>query len=154
MMSKQELTRRTEMLFGHETRPEHFTNHRHCCECAEHDATLQAHTPQTITLAELGSPAWDPVCFMTDVAFRYYFPALVRLVLDGTGDTYYADQFLFHLAYDGQRNRRWQAFSPDQRALVVDVLEYLVEHLAAELDRCYDSDLLIQALEIWSDNDQ
>ncbi len=150
--NKLKLIQQAEALFGREPRPEHFTNHLHCCECAEHDETLQAHTPQTIGLKELGSPAWDPACFMTAEAFRYYFPAMIRLVLLGTGDSYYADQFLFHLTYDGARNRRWQAFNIEERNLVVNVLELLLEEKLEEIENGHDADNLATALEIWSDN--
>jgi hypothetical protein len=37
-------------------KPEHFTNHCHCCECAEHDATLLACDVDSISLQQLGNP--------------------------------------------------------------------------------------------------
>jgi hypothetical protein len=37
-------------------KPEHFTNYRHCCECAEHDATLLAHDVDSIGIEQLGNP--------------------------------------------------------------------------------------------------
>ncbi len=138
-------------VFAETPRPEHFTNYTHCCECAEHDETLRAHTPESIGLDELGNPGWDPMCFATDGAFRYYFPAMVRLALQGSGGSYYVDQFLFHITGDGPRNRRWQAFTATQRELVVAVLEALLEHKAAEIESSYDADRLFQAIEIWSD---
>jgi hypothetical protein len=39
-------------------KPEHFTNYRHCCECAEHDATLLAYDVNTIGVEQLGNPGW------------------------------------------------------------------------------------------------
>jgi hypothetical protein len=44
-------------------KPAHFTNYRHCCECAEHDATLLAHDVHSISFQQLGNPGWDPLCF-------------------------------------------------------------------------------------------
>jgi hypothetical protein len=41
-------------------KPAHFTNYRHCCECAEHDATLLAYDVNSISLEQLGHPSWDP----------------------------------------------------------------------------------------------
>jgi hypothetical protein len=43
-------------------KPEHFTNHRHGCECAEHDATLRAYDVDAIGVAQLGNPGWNPLC--------------------------------------------------------------------------------------------
>ncbi len=141
-------------VFAEAPRPEHFTDYTHCCECSEHDETLRAHTPDSIGLEELGNPGWDPMCFATNDAFKYYFPALVRLALGGTGVSYYVDQFLFHIIEDGPRNRRWEAFTRPQRELVLNVLEALLEHKSVEIERSYDADRLIQAIEIWSDTDR
>ena len=140
-------------MFADTARSEHFSDYTHCCECAEHDSTFQAHTPDSIGLNALGNPSWDPVCFATDEAFKYFFPAMVRLALDGTRDSYYVGQFLFHLIGDGPRPRRWAAFSGDQRKLVVDVLETLLEQRADEIERNLDGDSILTAIEIWSDND-
>ncbi len=133
-------------------RPQHFTDYRHCCECAEHDRTLQAFDPRTIGLEQLGNAAWDPLCFAGNEAFKYYFPASLRLALTGSGEDYYIDQFLFHLIADGPRNRRWAAFSKRQRSFVVAVLEWLLEQRCGEIERNRDGEHLLQAHQIWSDN--
>ena len=150
--TKMTLTERAKLVFADVARPEHFTNYRHCCECAEHEAIFQARTPDSIGLEQLGTPSWDSMCFATDQAFKYYFPAMVRLALEGTGETYFLDQFLFHLVGDGPRNRRWTSFSTDQRRYVVEVLEALLAARAAEIDQNLDSDSILKALEIWSDD--
>ena len=118
----------------------------------EHDETLLAHTPETIGMNELGNPGWDPVCFATNEAFKYYFPAMVRLVLNGKGDSYYADQFLLYIIEDGVRNRRWESFSNEQRKFVVCVMNELLDIRTEEIDEYYDTDDLFRAIEIWSDN--
>jgi len=63
-------------------KPEHFTNYRHCCECAEHDETLLAQDVNSIGIEQLGNPGWDPLCFASPDGFLYYFPALIRITLD------------------------------------------------------------------------
>jgi hypothetical protein len=138
-------------LFSETVRPEHFTNYKHCSECAEHDETLCSHNPDTISLNELGNPAWDPICFVTPEAFKYYFPALVRLAVEGTGENYYLDQFLFHLESDGPKNDRWRVFSTEQRQFVVKLLDYFIETRAEEIDRNLDADRLLRTLEVWSE---
>jgi hypothetical protein len=148
----QKLLDQAQQLFGDVPRPEYFTDHSHCCECADHNNTLSAHTPETIGIDELGNMAWDPICFATEEAFLYYFPALVRLTLTGFGDSYYLDQLLFHVILDGTRNRRWQSFSPEQRAYVVELLEYMLEYRTADIDNELDADRILDAILIWQDD--
>ncbi|MTW23069.1 hypothetical protein [Allochromatium palmeri] len=106
-MQAQKLTLllRIDAAFGTVPRPEHFTNYLHCEECAEHDGLLRARDRQTLSLADVGNPGWDPLCFITPEGLAYYFPTLARLALAEPDTLYgwYADQFLFHL-YWGYRD--------------------------------------------------
>lgn len=111
-------------------RPEHFTDYRHCEECAEHDSTLRAHTRESISVRELGNPGWDPVCFLTDEGFRYYLPALARLAL-ATGNDSYLDQFLFHL----NQSRRLKTFSLEQKDAISTFLKHLREAKFGDLEQ-------------------
>jgi hypothetical protein len=147
------LVEKADEVFGDVPRPRHFTNYEHCCECAEYDELLGRHDPKTIGEDELGD-TWTPICFTTDDAFRYYFPAFVRLAVEGRGTNYCVRPLLFHLMSDGPRNRRWASFSPTQRRFVVEVLEHLVETQADEIDRQGDADDIFRAIEIWSDGDR
>ena len=104
--------------FAAAPRPEHFTNFTHCPECAEHDQTLIDHTPDTISLDQLGFPGWDPICFISVPGYLYYFPGLSRLALEHTDD--YLDQFLFSLNHE-----RVEAMTPMQRAAVLTLLEFI-----------------------------
>ena len=141
-------------VFESVPRPLHFTDHEHCCECAEHDATLSNYEPGTIPRAALGHGGWDPITFSTDGGFRYYLPALIRMALTQQGDDYYIDQFLFQLIRDGAENSRWRACSPEQRAMVSRALHLLLEHRLEEIEHNLDADHLMQALEIWSETDE
>jgi len=133
-------------------KPEHFTNYRHCCECAEHDETLLAYDVNTIGVEQLGNPGWDPLCFSSVEGFLYYVPALIRITLDTMEKPQerYLDQFLFHLMRDGKDNDVVRACSPEQRAFVAEFLEYLMERYSAELDGYTYSDAILKAYEIWS----
>ncbi len=135
-------------LFSHEKRPSHFTNLEHCQECAEHDETLRTATPDSLTFQQV-TPAWDPFCFISTDGFKYYFPAMVRLAIEGEGDTYFVHQFLFHLALDGPGNERYETFSKSQRAFVVQVLNHLLESRGTEIEENLDADLLLQVMDIW-----
>ena len=139
-------------VFGKVPRPEHFTNHTHCCECAEHDDTLKAFTPETITREALGHAGWDPMTFATDTGFRYYLPALIRMALTRKDDDYYIDQFLSQVIRDGPRNSRWMACTAEERAVVLKALLALLEERTEEVDNSLDADRLTQAIEIWSED--
>jgi hypothetical protein len=141
-------------LFGSVPRPRRFTDVQHCCECAEHDELLRSHDPDSIGHRELGSPAWDPICFTTTAAFRYYFPALVRLAVQGQGEHYYLDQFLFHIISDGPGNDRWKSFSSEERSYVAKLLRYFLDTRAEEIEQNNDADHLMTALRIWSEEDE
>ena len=147
-----EFLRKANKVFSKVQRPEHFTDYQHCCECAEHDDTLSAHTPDTITREALGHAGWDPVTFATDSGFRYYLPALMRMALTRTGDDYYIDQFLSQVIRDGPRNSRWRACTAEQRTVVRDALLLLLEQRLDEIEENYDADRLMQAIDIWSDD--
>lgn len=152
MSSVQELIAEACEVFGKVQRPEHFTDHTHCCECAEHDEVLQKYAPDTVSREALGHPGWDPITFTTDAGFRYYLPGLIRTVLTTRGDEDYIEQFLSQVIRDGPRNTRWQACTQPERAMVVKALHFLLEHRADEIDDWLDADRLIQAIEIWSDS--
>ncbi len=134
-------------------KPAHFSDYRHCCECAEHDQTLLTFDVDSIGLAELGNPGWDPLCFSSAEGLIYYLPALVRLTLDTMDNPQetYLDQMLFHLIYDGPGNRLFSACSTEQREFVADFLEYLMENHCAPIDEgVFIPDDILRAHEIWS----
>lgn len=137
-------------VFAKVERPQHFTDHTHCCECAEHDDTLQQYTPDTITREALGHAGWDPVTFSNDEGFRYYLPALIRWALTGTGDDEYIEQFLSQVIRDGPENSRWEACTPEERAVVLKALHALLDERTEDVDNWLDADRLMQAIEIWT----
>jgi hypothetical protein len=133
-------------------KPEHFINYRHCCECAEHDATLLAYDVDSIGIEQLGNPGWDPLCFASVDGLLYYLPAVIRLTLE-TLDTLqkrYLDQLLFHLIRDGKDHDLVRACSPEQRAFVAEFLAYVIAQYSAKLDGCTYADDLLKAYEMWS----
>ena len=138
-------------LFGKTPRPEHFTNYTHCSECAEHDETLRNETLSSLSYDHL-RPGWDPLCFISPEGFQYYFPALVRLALEGTDENYFIDQLLFHLELDGSKNSRYLMFTTEQRNYVVKLLKHLVETRAQEIEENLDSGALFRAIDVWGGN--
>ncbi|GGB80869.1 hypothetical protein GCM10011352_03220 [Marinobacterium zhoushanense] len=130
-------------------KPAHFTNFQHCCECAEHDETLRMHTVDSIGLAQLGSPAWDPLCFCSAEGLQYYLPAMIRLSLKTITDESYFDQMLFHLAVGGPDNRLRNSCSVEQKAFVVEFLAHMITTYPKELDRNFTADDALSAYELW-----
>jgi hypothetical protein len=143
-------TQQAKQLFN-VPKPGHFTTYRHCCECAEHDATLLAYDVDSIGLQALGNPGWDPLCFAFVDGLLYYMPALIRLTLEtmDTPQKRYLDQLLFHLMRDGKDHDLVRACSPEQRAFIAAFLEYLMETYSAELDGCTYADDMLKAYDIW-----
>lgn len=117
-------------------------NPKHCDECAEHEEVMQAVTPQTVSLEQAGSPAWDPVCYLTDEAYCYFMPGFARLTL-GRGDDYYLDQFLFHL-----ESGRVACLDEEQCRAAADLLDYLYETKSDEIDDYKDDKALGHVMDL------
>lgn len=108
--------------FSSHPRPAVFTDVEHCTECVEHNRTLAALYPETMAVEDLGHPGWDPISFATPETFLYFFPSLARLAMQGRGETFYLDRFLFHLAI------RVDLFSPTEHGIIYEYLWRLLEH--------------------------
>ena len=77
--SNKDWKQQAKVIFN-EPKPAHFVDHRHCCECAEHDETLTTFDVDSIDLQQLGNPGWDPLCFSSSEGLIYYglFKTLLR----------------------------------------------------------------------------
>ncbi len=131
-------------------RPEHFTDYTHCCECQEHDETLQGADIDTIGMQELGNPGWDPICFATPEARLYYLPALIRLSLETMRGDCYLAQLLFHLQWDGPDNDFFRRCNTAQRRYIARFLEHVIETYPEELDDALCADDALSAFQIWA----
>ena len=59
--------------FAGSARPDHFTEHTHCCGCSDSDAFFQSHTPESFGV--LPDPIETlPVAFLTEDAFATWHP--------------------------------------------------------------------------------
>ncbi len=137
-------------VFANNAAPENYTDRNHCEECAEHDETLRTFTPETIGIEQLGNPGWDPICFVLPEAFKYYFPALVRLALETKGSNSYLDQFLFHVTYEGENSRFFKYFTRAEREATLEVLRYIRSNMKSLVkERSLESEL-DEAIKLWS----
>ena len=139
------------ILFCGDARPSAFIRDTdHCCECAEHEATLQSHDQDSIGLEQLGNAAWDPICFISPAGYKYYFPALIRLAINDKDKTGYLDQFLLNLSFDGLENERFKSFSEEQRQFVQNLLLEMIDGFAiSEEERNWLEPLVDKALQVW-----
>lgn len=107
--------------FAEAVRPDLFIRGTCLCEeCDQHNETMKANTPESMSLEQFGNPGWDPMCMANDQAFSYFLPGMVRLAFE---DVYYADQLLFHLNCPG----RVESVSVNQAQALKDALWVLVE---------------------------
>jgi hypothetical protein len=132
-------------------RPEHFTDFRHCSECAEHDELLRSRNRGQLRPEDVSNPGWDPICFVSNEAFLYLVPDLVRVALlpvrrdiDWSFPT-----FLFHLTDEGERNRRLSVFSSKHRASIVRFLRHVAATRQAELANSFPCDEIGPAIALW-----
>ena len=141
--------------FGRYPRPEHFTNFEHCDECAEHDRTLLARTPDTLIIEDVGNPGWEPICFTSPAGFAYYLPGLARLVLEDSpyGYDWYGVQFFRHLVSDGPGNARYLQCTAEQRAVIAAFVKHLIDTRVEQIEAECVEDSAIRAHQIWSGND-
>ena len=120
-MTPEEAIAKVRKAFERIPRPDLFIRGTCTCdECMEHNETLASHTPDTITLKELGNAGWDPICFASDSAFAYYLPAMLRLAV---ADPSYLDQLLFHCSIPD----RLDALDQEQAKCVLEVLWALTD---------------------------
>lgn len=120
-----ECLRRVDELFARAHRPEHFTNHTHCCECSDSDDFFQEHTPATLAVLMV-PPETLPSSFLTEQAFHYFMPAFIRM-LARTGSDYCVGEILFLL------ENKLDTFNQEQRAVIRDALYLVYDHSQAEI---------------------
>jgi hypothetical protein len=107
-------------------RPEKFTDHPDCEECADADEYFSNFTPATIA-AVTDAPETLPISFLTNEAFTYLLPGILRW-LPRIGQQYCAGDVLFHV------ENRLHTFDPDQRAAIRDLLYVVYDRLKPEIE--------------------
>jgi hypothetical protein len=138
--------------FGPIPKPEHFTNFKHCDECAAHDELLTTRDRNTLQIQDVGYTGWDPLCFSSPDGIAYYMPALVRLALAPPTDQHgwYGDQLLFHLFSHAAENKFYKFCSEQQRRAVAMLLEHFVSMRTVVVDSLSGEDEFVRARKLWS----
>ncbi|MCC6657700.1 MAG: hypothetical protein IT512_05925 [Rhodocyclaceae bacterium] len=137
--------------FGNLLRPEHFTNHAHCCECAEHDELLRSRDRDTLRVEDVCNPGWDPLCFCSPEGLAYFFPSLARFALAEAESRsgWYGDQLLFHLYSGFEENRFFRYCAPSQRQAVAALLAHLIEARAEVIEAYGATDEFLRCHDLW-----
>jgi len=107
-------------------RPEKFTDHPYCEECADADDYFRQFTPVSISDV-VDPPETLPLSFLTDQAFSYLLPGILRW-LPRTGRQYCVGDVLFHV------ENRLHAFSAEQRAALRDLLYIVYDRLKPQIE--------------------
>jgi len=148
-MTKDQIIDEAFTVFSSITRPDNFTNFQHCAECKEHNETLLAYEPRSITRKALGTMGWDPITFTSDHGFKYFLPGLIRVVLTESGNNNYYEQFLWHTIGEGNYDRI-KTFTNEERKVVLKALQFLLDNKAEEIEfECLEEDIL-NAIEKWT----
>jgi hypothetical protein len=116
-------------------RPAHFTNYKHCEECAEHEATMQARTPDTLAIEDVENPGWTPICFLTPEGFQYFMPGLIRLALTPGCEFFLMDMVGFFLSQPPGEHWQYKLFSTAQIEAIIKFLRHVLD------TRCNDYDI-------------
>ena len=103
MLSEGEVIAAIDEVFGACEKPAHFTNYKHCEECAEHDELLRNHNRASLEIEHVGNLCWCPIPFASAEGVAYYFTRLARLSLDEPTHEYgwYAETLAIHLSSRG-----------------------------------------------------
>lgn len=135
--------------FGDCRKPEHFTDFRHCEECADHDGLLRSRDRSTLRIADVGNPGWDPIGCCTPQGIAYYMPALARLSLDEPTDEFgwYGSRLVFHLGSAGNQDQFYDYCNPQQCASIALLLGHFIESRASLPD--FDAEETRRALRRW-----
>ncbi len=92
------------------------------------------------------------MCFCSAEGIGYFFPALARFALLPTlwrDNGWYGGQLLFHLSYEGTKNKFLLCCSPAQRKAVAMLLHHLPESRSEAISNYIDEVALRSALSVW-----
>jgi hypothetical protein len=149
---KEQIVRKAYRAFSTFPRPEHFTDHTHCPECAEHDQTMRSRPLSAIGVVQLGNPGWCPIPFLTEQAYGYVMPRLVELAL-GSSVERPSESFVFSYMLaltPAPEHRKLDNFTREQAAVVLESLHYMRDHMAPVIEEACCAEDLAQAIARWS----
>ena len=128
-----------DLAFAGAARPEKFTDHPYCEECAEWHEYFSALTP--VTHADVTEPPETlGISFLTGEAFVYLLPGMLRWITR-SGPQYCVGDLLFHV------ENRLHALSEEQRSALRDFLYQVYDRLAERIhETAFDYPMLWRIL--------
>ncbi len=114
-----------DLAFAGESRPEKFSDHPCCEECAGAHEYFRQFTPVTIA-AVTDPPETLPLSFLAEEAFRYLLPGILRW-LPRSGPQFCVGDVLFHV------ENRLHTLSAAQRSALRDLLYLVYDRLEREI---------------------
>ena len=148
-MTDAEILTVIDATFGSYQRPEHFTDFTHCSECAEHDALLRSRSRGELRTADVSNPGWNPICFVSNEAFAYLVPDLVRLALQPTKSDWSFPNLLFHLTNEDERNRYLTLFTARERSALLAFLRHVAATRGPALETFLPTGAIAPAIDLW-----
>lgn len=152
MKTDAEILAAIDAAFRDALKPEHFTHHTHCEECAEHDQLLRRRDRDTLQMEDVGNIGWQPISFCSPEGMAYYMPALARLALSKPTYDYgwYGDTLAIHLSSNGSGNAFLRYCNHLQRKAVADLLRHLKTALPKDEFPTTPADELERYAALWS----
>ena len=150
MSTDAEIIEIVRLAFSGVERPQHFTDHLHCEECAEHDETLRQKNLSTLEVNDINNPGWDPISFCSPQGKAYYMPALVAFALKDDSAFPYWQQLLIHLEGNGPNHALIAYCSESQKAAVAGFLAHLIESRSKDIEAFGSTDEALKTHGYWS----
>ena len=152
MNKKDEIIEEAYLKFASFKRPEHFTDYKHCKECAEFDAILQQYALGDISSNQLGTVSWSPVLFLTEDAYGYVMPRLIELSLNlelNIANELILLDWLIYISPSPENNRA-KDFTKEQKLVVLYALKYIEKQIWTVVEKGIHENILRNAILEWS----
>jgi hypothetical protein len=108
----------------------------------------------TLTMVPLASSGWDPACFLTPEAMRYFMPGLIRVQLDALcqdpGSGYRSFDILSFHMNDANRDKFAQ-LTADEIGFVAELFDALLACPGFDLFFGFDAETIRGASARWRD---
>lgn len=112
---------RLRTAFREASRPERFTHHPGCPECEGHDLLLRRRNWETLTHYDVRDN-WSPLGFLRPDGFRYWLPAVLRLLITADPDGH-ASRLPEYL--EDPHDHRFSQLTPEERTAVTQFLRHV-----------------------------
>ncbi len=131
---------------------------KHCVdgddpESAEFNDLPRSISRRDLDMEQVGTPAWSPLPSLNPEALAYFMPRLIELALNGAVDRDGQPFLLFFINsfHQGMENERFALFGREQRMVMADTFDYLLQNHAErlKLEGWYDEAL--QGARNWRD---